>query len=50
MSLTFETCIYWSETIGRKFADALARRSRAGIKIHLLLDWAGSVDATRTSG
>jgi cardiolipin synthase len=41
-SITFETYIYWSGSIGRKFADALAERSRAGVKVHVLLDWAGS--------
>ena len=41
-SITFETYIYWSETIGKKFADALAERSRAGVKVHVLLDWLGS--------
>ena len=42
-SITFETYIYWSGTIGREFADALAERSRAGVPVHVLLDWVGSV-------
>lgn len=41
-SITFETYIYWSETIGKQFADALAERARAGINVHVLLDWLGS--------
>ncbi len=41
-TITFETYIYWSGTIGREFADALAERARAGVKVHLLLDWLGS--------
>ena len=41
-SITFETYIYWSGGIGREFADALAERSRAGVKVHVLLDWVGS--------
>ena len=41
-SITFETFIYWSGTVGKQFADALAERSRAGVKVHLLLDWVGS--------
>ena len=41
-SITFETYIYWSGDIGREFADALAERSRHGVKVHLLLDWVGS--------
>jgi cardiolipin synthase A/B len=42
-TINFETYIYWSETIGREFADALAERARAGVKVHLLLDWVGSM-------
>ncbi len=41
-TITFETYIYWSESIGREFADALIERSRAGVKVHVLLDWVGS--------
>ena len=42
-SITFETYIYWSGSIGREFADALSERARAGVKVHVLLDWLGSV-------
>jgi len=42
-SVTFETYIYWSETIGKEFADALMERARAGVKVHVLLDFMGSV-------
>ncbi|MDO8904081.1 phosphatidylserine/phosphatidylglycerophosphate/cardiolipin synthase family protein [Hydrogenophaga sp.] len=42
VSITFETYIYWSGDIGREFADALAERARAGVKVHVLLDWVGS--------
>jgi cardiolipin synthase len=42
-TITFETYIYWSGSIGREFADALAARSKAGVKVHVLLDWMGSV-------
>ncbi|HEV7578474.1 MAG TPA: phospholipase D-like domain-containing protein [Caldimonas sp.] len=41
-TINFETYIYWSGTIGREFADALAERARAGVKVHVLLDWVGS--------
>lgn len=41
-TITFETYIYWSGDIGRAFADALAERSKAGVKVHVLLDWVGS--------
>ena len=42
-SITFETYIYWSGSIGREFADALSERARAGVQVHVLLDWLGSV-------
>ena len=41
-SITFETYIYWSGRIGAAFAEALAERARAGVKVHVMLDWAGS--------
>ena len=41
-SINFESFIYWSGTIGRQFAEALAERARAGVKVHVLLDWVGS--------
>ena len=42
-TITFESYIYWSEAIGKEFADALTERARAGVKVHVLLDWLGSV-------
>ncbi|MGE4241041.1 phospholipase D-like domain-containing protein [Ramlibacter sp.] len=41
-TILFETYIYWSGGIGEKFADALSERARAGVKVHVLLDWVGS--------
>ena len=41
-SITFETYIYWSGDIGKAFAEALAERAKAGVKVHVLLDWVGS--------
>jgi len=41
-TITFETYIYWSGDIGKAFADALSQRARAGVKVHVLLDWLGS--------
>jgi len=56
-SITFETYIYWSGEIGRRFADALSERARAGVPVHVLLDWVGSskmdpalLDELRKSG
>jgi cardiolipin synthase len=41
-TITFETFIYWSGSIGSDFSNALAERARAGVKVHVLLDWIGS--------
>ena len=41
-TITFESYIYWSGAIGNEFAQALAERARAGVKVHVLLDWVGS--------
>ena len=56
-SVTFETYIYWSGLIGQEFADALSERARAGVHVHVLLDWVGSgrmsdrlLDELRESG
>lgn len=41
-TVLFETFIYWSGDIGKEMADALSERARAGLKVHVLLDWVGS--------
>lgn len=41
-TINFETYIYWSGRTGEEFARALAERARAGVKVHLMLDWLGS--------
>ena len=43
-TICFETFIYWSGRIAREFADALSERARAGVRVHVLLDWVGSND------
>jgi len=40
--IAFETYIYWSEQIGREFADALSERARAGVPVHVVIDAVGS--------
>lgn len=42
-TITFETFIYWSETIGKEFSDALIERAKAGVKVHIMLDFMGSI-------
>ena len=42
-TITFETYIYWSGEVGQKMADALSERARAGVKVKVLIDWAGSI-------
>lgn len=42
-SVTFETFIYWSGEVGERFAQALIERKQAGVPVHVLLDWMGSV-------
>jgi cardiolipin synthase len=41
-SINMETYIYWGGDIGHKFAGALEERARAGVAVHVLVDWVGS--------
>jgi cardiolipin synthase len=41
-TISFETYIYWSGAVGKQFAEALEERARAGVKVHVLIDWVGS--------
>lgn len=41
-AISFETYIYWSGEIGKEFSEALAEKARAGVKVHILLDWVGT--------
>ena len=42
VSITIEAYIYWAGEIGKRFAQALAARSREGIRVKILLDAVGS--------
>jgi cardiolipin synthase A/B len=44
-TITLETYIYWSGDVERQFTAALSERARAGVKVHLILDWLGSFKA-----
>jgi cardiolipin synthase len=41
-TITFESYIYWSSSVGRRFTAALTERARAGVRTHVMIDWAGS--------
>lgn len=47
-TITFETFIYWADSIGEDFANALGERALAGVKVHVLLDWLGSAKMEET--
>lgn len=40
-TLTFENYIFWTGRVARQFAEALAERARAGVRVHLLQDALG---------
>ena len=42
-TITFETYIYWSGDVGKQFAAAFIERAKAGVKVNITIDWAGSV-------
>ena len=42
-TITFETYIYWEGHVGQEFADALSERAKAGVKVNVTIDWAGSI-------
>lgn len=56
-TITFETFIYWSGNIAKEFSNALCERAKAGVKVHIILDWLGSkkidqdmIDVMKRSG
>jgi cardiolipin synthase len=46
-SITFETYVWWSGSVGGEFTRALAERARAGVRVHVIFDavGAGRIDA-----
>jgi cardiolipin synthase A/B len=40
-TITFESYVYWSGAVGRRFAEALIERARDGVEVHVMLDWVG---------
>ncbi|MEO5596715.1 MAG: phospholipase D-like domain-containing protein [Lysobacteraceae bacterium] len=56
-TITLETYIYWSGKIGTEFSQALEERARAGVRVSVIIDWAGGnkmdddlVDSMREAG
>lgn len=41
-SVNFESYIFWSDSVGHRFRDALAERARRGVEVRLLLDGVGT--------
>ena len=46
-TINLEFYIYWDGEIGRKFAEALAERARAGVEIKVILDAFGSASMSQ---
>ncbi len=41
-TITLETYMMWSGRVADRFVEALTERSRAGVRVHVTLDWFGS--------
>lgn len=48
-TITFETYVYWNGEVGDRFADALAAKAREGVRVHVLVDWAGAMKMERAT-
>jgi cardiolipin synthase A/B len=46
-TINVEFYIYWDGVIGRQFAESLAERARAGVKVNVILDSVGSAPMSR---
>ncbi|MGN6185843.1 MAG: phospholipase D-like domain-containing protein, partial [Thermoanaerobaculia bacterium] len=46
-TINLEFYIYWDGEVGRDFAQALAERSRAGVKVNVILDAVGSAEMSQ---
>ena len=40
--ILFEQYIVENDSVGREFATLLAERARAGVRVHVVVDWLGS--------
>lgn len=48
LTINLEFYIYWDGEIGRRFAEALAERARAGVAIKVILDAVGSAQMSQS--
>ncbi|HEX2060864.1 MAG TPA: cardiolipin synthase [Thermoanaerobaculia bacterium] len=46
-TINVEFYIYWDGEVGRQFAEALAERARAGVKVNVILDAVGSAEMSQ---
>jgi cardiolipin synthase len=44
-SILFESYLVSDDEVGREFAEALAEKARAGVEVHVIYDWFGSLGA-----
>ncbi len=44
-SILIESYIFADDEVGREFAEALAAKARAGVRVHLIFDWVGAFGA-----
>lgn len=47
-SITLETYEFYGETVTTAFADALSEQAKAGVRVHVILDFVGSTEADPT--
>jgi len=45
-TIFFENYIIAADAVGRRFIAALATRARAGVRVHLIRDWMGSISSS----
>ena len=46
-TITFETYIYWSGEVGKRFSAAFIERAKAGVAVSVTIDWVGSSNMDR---
>lgn len=47
--ICFESYIFADDPLGREFAEALAERARAGVRVRVLYDWLGGLGKTTSA-